>query len=325
MGWPLSGNWDRATTPPGASTADLSAILAALCVAVNQREHFLSMDGSSVYNGAETSWTGIGHARPSAADFNGISLRGDGVKTLMQQLHSRIDFLGTHSSGLHWTNITGLWTPGAGEGAYDINKGPMYAWNWLRMKKALDKIIYLSAVVDETITTSGTASDLTNPTVYGSYDVGFVWGHRTDVGTSGGRPGGTTQRGGVGTYRSESTITPSMTKTWYTGKFLGQLLNHAVAFETSFPEETVFYDGVSGSAGTFTYTVNGVSYAAGAAIDTSIIPAGTDVTAVMTMTSPPTFTGTFSGDNVRESHSLSALISGIVGTFNMAAFLTDQT
>lgn len=37
MGWPLNGDWDRATTPPGASLADMALICESICRAHRER------------------------------------------------------------------------------------------------------------------------------------------------------------------------------------------------------------------------------------------------------------------------------------------------
>lgn len=90
MPWPLGGNWDRATTPPGASTADIAPILAALCLAVNQRESQMTIGyyPDTALSETQFFYTGNGtagskKARPLSSDFAG-PIRGSSGKQLIK-------------------------------------------------------------------------------------------------------------------------------------------------------------------------------------------------------------------------------------------------
>lgn len=72
MGWPFAGSWE------GRSRNDLPTILAAICVAINERE---ALRGVSV-----TGWTVAG-SYPVAADFDGMPVSGsNSLHTLKNQI-----------------------------------------------------------------------------------------------------------------------------------------------------------------------------------------------------------------------------------------------
>jgi len=74
MGWPLNGDWDRATTPPGASTADLAAIMCAICIAVKERDDLLGL-GSGFNPVFYTNTHPSGTSFPTPLDLQGIEIR----------------------------------------------------------------------------------------------------------------------------------------------------------------------------------------------------------------------------------------------------------
>jgi hypothetical protein len=99
MGWPLGGDWDRATTPPGASTADLSMIMEAIALAIGQRQSLVA-NGVATETSAETSWyytdaiSGAARKRrPVASDFNGVWIHGPCVKRFVEDAQAAIDAL----------------------------------------------------------------------------------------------------------------------------------------------------------------------------------------------------------------------------------------
>lgn len=166
MGWPLGGNWDRATTPPGASKADLAMMLAAFCLAVNERQALCGKtERAFVYN-----YAGDSKTRPTAADFSGSAIfpynvsavyedvKGYGISFyLVSSMLGRFDFNMTWYKDAACT----IWYPDADiksdvdteiGASFNLKAGPMYLKNWLWLKALYNKLIYT--------TISGTPTDL---------------------------------------------------------------------------------------------------------------------------------------------------------------------
>lgn len=71
MGWPLNGDWDRATTPPGASLADMASICESICRGHRER-----------YNLVRNPATGIlFYYTDNPADQKQIPLESDFINT----------------------------------------------------------------------------------------------------------------------------------------------------------------------------------------------------------------------------------------------------
>ena len=153
MGWPLGGNWDRATTPPGASGADLPAICAAICTAINNRALWRSYNLST--GAAAGTQYNIHYSLassaiyPTAAQF-GAALQNtlnDGfVQQFWTDCKTAIDaiaasFYTDNTFATKWTSST-LWTAaGTGLGSWDTTKNWWYPDNWLRIKAAVTLLI----------------------------------------------------------------------------------------------------------------------------------------------------------------------------------------
>jgi hypothetical protein len=160
MGWPLGGDWDRATTPPGASTADITVLLSALCRGVNERrqqvfkiDQNLSPPTPSVncvstalipfyYTGDGTS--GASSNYPTPANWDG-NLYSPLVKNSLIAIRNSIDTVVDDgvSSGSRWMNgatpwtFTNLWTAASAGLTWDPDDlhSPD---NYLILKNALD-------------------------------------------------------------------------------------------------------------------------------------------------------------------------------------------
>ncbi len=153
MSWPLSGNWDRATTPPGASTEDRGAILEALCRAYNERRDYchggLIPHQSFVYTSA-----GAFSDFPTAAQFAGALNGGDGGQGLVKEFFFQAEFS-------HPTDDASVFTwykeaacinaylageirtlASAGLSAFDINREGLDATNFLIYKRMFDLCVY---------------------------------------------------------------------------------------------------------------------------------------------------------------------------------------
>lgn len=159
MAWPLLGQWDRETTPPGASVADLPTICAALCKAINQRRKY-SFYFEGAASGSEASFTyaqGLSKEYPTAADFSPTvgtrnALNGSIVRGLLSQMKSAIEDMVDGFNSRFWTdsNFTARWEPetlwaaaSVGLDAWDISAPVTKADNWLILKNALNLLRYI--------------------------------------------------------------------------------------------------------------------------------------------------------------------------------------
>jgi len=141
MGWPVNnGDWDRGTTPPGALAGDISTILAALCLGVNERRAARGLSETQFhYTGA----LDVMAARPAAADFSGV-FDGPLAPAILNELYTAIVSSDGwyHSTAFDWDDYTTgaeIWTEaGAGLDAFDADRGFLYAANLLHLKRALD-------------------------------------------------------------------------------------------------------------------------------------------------------------------------------------------
>lgn len=181
MGWPLGGNWDRATAPPGASGADLPAICEAICKAINDRALYRSYDSSGTANGTQYSihYDATHTATyPTAAQFGASMvnpLNNGFVQTFWADCKTAIDAIASsfrtdNTFATAWS-ASSLWSAaGAGLGAWDTTKNWGYVDNWLRIKAALSLLRYYRVTLSPTSspreiwTTTYTFSDPgTNP------------------------------------------------------------------------------------------------------------------------------------------------------------------
>lgn len=141
MGWPINnGDWDRATTPPGASAADITTILAALCLGVNERRVARGLTETQFHY---TEALDVTKARPVAADFSG-RFNGPLAPAILNELYTAIVSSDGwyHSTAFDWDDYTTgaeIWTEaGTGLDAFDADRGFLYAANLLHLKRALD-------------------------------------------------------------------------------------------------------------------------------------------------------------------------------------------
>lgn len=173
MGWPLLGQWDRETTPPGASMADLPAICAALCKAINQREKYSFYYGGAA-TGTETAFTykqGSSKTYPTAADFAPTTgtrnaLNGAIVRGLLSQMKNAIEDMVDGFNSRFWTdsNFTARWdvadlwaAASTGLDAWDLSAPVTKADNWLILKNALNQLRYIKPALAGLPVTTGNA------------------------------------------------------------------------------------------------------------------------------------------------------------------------
>lgn len=153
MAWHRNKQWDRFTTPPGASTADLSTIISQICIAINQRRAHISTDGYgdsvlSAVNWPVNSDLSVSLPLPTASDFD-CSIHGKCTKYFLEHAPSQIqsllgisedNFIRSFSGGTparYWT-YADLWAEaGTGLPAYDATKA-LFAPNYIRLANALD-------------------------------------------------------------------------------------------------------------------------------------------------------------------------------------------
>lgn len=179
MGWFKDGDWDRATTPPGASTGEIAVVMAQIARAINQRWAVIIRGANTAADdGNEYRWYYTDAlaaeeraVRPTAAQFAGAKIRGACVRRFVIDAQAQIDRLvQQQGTGDSWLNPVFLrerdghelgtltqdfWTrDGSGSeekdfhtaiGAWiDIDEvGVMYAPMWLQLKDALDKLRYV--------------------------------------------------------------------------------------------------------------------------------------------------------------------------------------
>lgn len=176
MGWPLLGQWDRETTPPGASVADLPAVIASLCKALNlRRKYSLYSAGNPI--GDEIAFTykqGSTSTYPTASDLTPTigtrnAVNGPIVRGILSDLIDGLEELVDNSpSPKFWKSSsfnTGVWSysdliayASTGLSAFDLNAPVTQADNWLILKRSLDQLRYLRMGSQVTVETSTTLS-----------------------------------------------------------------------------------------------------------------------------------------------------------------------
>ena len=160
MGWPLGGNWDRATTPPGASFADVAQIMAAICTGINQRESQYFTNG--IIDNTVTQWYNTGDgtsgatvAYPTAASFAGPVLRGYFLKNLLESAKDAIEAC-FGAGAATWKEHAYVASPGTNPSITFASVWAIattgYTWNptvfwdpdnYAILRRCLDQMIYL--------------------------------------------------------------------------------------------------------------------------------------------------------------------------------------
>ena len=157
MGWPLNGDWDRATTPPGASTADMAHVMAAICNAVNERRG-IALDGRlALVDWPIESIGGPTSTSPTASDFGEIAIFSPFVSEMLELMYDSIDDMipytmrGTTPEGDGswdaWVNLgkPAFWTEARGSlSAFSLSNPLLNSDNWLILKNALNMLLVFS-------------------------------------------------------------------------------------------------------------------------------------------------------------------------------------
>ena len=116
MGWPLNGDWDRATTPPGASLADIATICEAICRGHRERYNLVNnpLTGVEFYY---TDFPGDQKQIPLASDFintpfSATLVSGSGAVAWNAYMSAAYSASGTGIQGLvHWYKDAACTTP----------------------------------------------------------------------------------------------------------------------------------------------------------------------------------------------------------------------
>lgn len=323
-------------------TNDFSTALAALCLAVNEREHLKRFNNSAEYAGNETVWLYVGTARPSASDFS-IALRGNAdVLDVLNQLHDAIDNLADRLFGEHFSFVTKtqLIDGHSGDywdGTYNASRGVMYAGNWLSLKEALDRLTVLYVTVMN-VTPSEVLSDFEfqrngSTGVAESADAATIWTHRTDdPSLAGGQPYiALTATKYLDDYQppeGSCYLGGGFTRRFFNAKFNAPLYLPYCVFGHYLGERATYggEETISVSPPTVTYTLGGSSVSPDdTSFDLSFVSIGEDFDYVMEFTSD----GDFSGAAPEPAGTSSAqwdaaAISGDTWAYEVSSLLTDQ-
>ena len=154
MGWPLNGDWDSATTPPGATTADLAHVMAAICNAINERRG-IALDGRlDLVEWPIESIGGPTSTSPAASDFNAIATFSPFISEMLELMYDSIDDMIPYAmrgaapegdgSWDAWVNLgkPAFWIEARGAlSAFSLSKPLLNSDNWLILKNALNMLL----------------------------------------------------------------------------------------------------------------------------------------------------------------------------------------
>lgn len=153
MGWPLSGNWDRATTAPGADTVDIGAIIVAIATAINTIETDLHPTYLTTTQWYYTNNTTSGPKKTFIvrADFTGVIIDGNLAKKFQTDAASAITSMCTHFYATNpvvtadftkWTYSALLAAASTGVTWDATAKSPLRADNWIILKNMIELLRY---------------------------------------------------------------------------------------------------------------------------------------------------------------------------------------
>lgn len=154
MGWLHDGAWDRATARPGVSTGEIAVVMAQIARAINQRRSlglsWMSQVAWPLDEGGELTST-----EPEAADWGaGIYLRSEFVRDFLVLARSSINAMipetmrgAAPAEDGAWDvwgfgGVDDFWDEAEdGLGDWSPELSPMWANNWLILKRALDMMV----------------------------------------------------------------------------------------------------------------------------------------------------------------------------------------
>jgi len=319
MAWPNAGNW------LGLSGSWLAPIAAALCTAVNERQHFTHIT-SGVYDGVETEWPYCNKTRPTATDFRGLAKNTEAARDILRELKDAIDDLVNPPIGGSSQNCS-FWAPDfAWGGSLDLTKNALYRPNWALIKGALDQLTELRGGPN---ITSENTSFISNTIVGRSPSAAAVWAERYTNSWNAINVGGRISYdvgdgigGGANLGYSRAIICTQTIDTYETGVFLGKIVgNPFYNFSIDGPINGLGWR-VSTPA-TYEYLLNGVAGDLNA-LDFSAVLAGEDCVVTTRIVTEPEFTG-IALEPTDGAQDNALTVTNWRFIFDMSEYLTDQT
>lgn len=174
MGWVLDGEWDRAVHPTrGLTGATFPRAMAQICKGINNR---LAMAGESLLSWKYTDALDVEADYPTAEQIAGANIGGRCYREFFTQAH---EWCETYAEDERWhtdanfddaIDAAELWeSENVGVPAADIDKGPLWAPNWVRIKNVLDRLVYVIAPAD--VVQAMLRTQASSGTILGTYHV----------------------------------------------------------------------------------------------------------------------------------------------------------
>lgn len=148
MGWVLNGEWDAATYPDGGMTGvHFPTAMAQICKGINDR---IAAAGGTLLSWKYTDALDVETEYPTAEQIAGAVFGQRCFQEFFAQAHSWIqdnddaDTWYSSSDFAEAVTVSDLWeSANAGVPAANIDKGPLWAPNWVRIKNVLDRMLYV--------------------------------------------------------------------------------------------------------------------------------------------------------------------------------------
>lgn len=147
MAWPYTGTWTG-------NAGKLAYIMAALCVAVNERLAATNQSTVLWWTDDALSTT---EEYPEAADFRGAQINGPCVEANLALLQEAVtdmadsgDFYETDAFSTAWT-LSNLLTD-VDMGAFATPTNALYATEWIKLRECLDRLIYYRVILEIDVT-----------------------------------------------------------------------------------------------------------------------------------------------------------------------------